>query len=107
MVNPLKRSAVAIDGTYNVEIDTPMGRQSGKLTLKTSGDKLNGSADTMLGKNDFTGNVKGDEAFWNVEIKSPMGAMKLAFNSRVAGDVITGEVKAGSLGSFPFKGRKI
>jgi hypothetical protein len=98
---------MAVDGTYQVEIDTPMGRQSGKLTLKTAGGSLTGTADTMLGKNDFTGTVKGDEAFWKVEIKSPMGAMKLEFKSRVAGDSITGEVKAGSFGSFPFQGKKI
>ena len=39
---------MAIDGTYNVEIDTPMGKQESKLTLKTDGDKVSGSMDSPI-----------------------------------------------------------
>ena len=40
---------MAIDGTYKIEIDTPMGKQEATLTLKTAGDKLSGTAESAYG----------------------------------------------------------
>jgi hypothetical protein len=98
---------MAIDGTYKIEIDTPMGKQESTLTLKTAGDKLSGTAESMMGKNDFTGTVKGDEIAFDMNITSPMGDMKLEFSGKVTGSDITGEVKMGNFGSSPFKGKKV
>ncbi len=97
---------MAIDGTYNIEIDTPMGKQESKLTLKSVGGKLTGSMESQMGKNDFTGTVTGDEVAWAQEISSPMGNMKLEFKGKVSGNDISGEVKAGDFGTSPFKGKK-
>jgi len=98
---------MAVDGTYNIEIDTPMGKQESKLTLKTDGTALTGSMDSPMGSMDFTGTVNGDELSWSMEINSPMGNMKLDYKGKVAGDEISGEVKAGDFGSSPFKGKKV
>jgi hypothetical protein len=61
----------------------------------------------MMGKNDFTGTVKGDEITFDLNINSPMGEMKLGFRGKVTGDNIAGEVKLGDFGSSPFKGKKV
>ncbi|OGN98359.1 MAG: hypothetical protein A2Y89_00600 [Chloroflexi bacterium RBG_13_51_18] len=98
---------MAVDGTYNIEIDTPMGKQESKLTLKSDGAKLSGTMESSFGKNDFTGTVKGDEVSWSMEINSPMGNMKLDYKGKVAGNDISGEVKAGDFGTSPFKGKKV
>lgn len=98
---------MAVDGTYNIEIDTPMGKQESKLTLQSSGDKLSGSMESMFGKNDFTGTVNGGDVAWSMEISSPMGNMKLDYKGKVSGSDISGEVKAGDFGSSPFRGKKI
>jgi hypothetical protein len=98
---------MAIDGTYKIEIDTPMGKQEATLTLKTAGDKLSGTTESMMGKTDFTGTVKGDIVTWDMDISSPMGQMKLEYTGKVTGNDISGEVKAGNFGSSPFKGKKI
>ncbi len=98
---------MAIDGTYKIEIDTPMGKQEATLTLKTSGGKLTGTADSAFGKSDFTGTVKGNEVAWDTEISSPMGQMKLEYTGKISGNDISGEVKAGNFGSSPFKGKKV
>jgi hypothetical protein len=99
--------AMAIDGTYKIEIDSPMGKQEATINLKTDGDKLTGTAESMFGKSDFTGTVKDDTLSWSTEISSPMGQVKLDYTGKVSGDDISGELKAGNFGTSPFKGKRI
>jgi hypothetical protein len=98
---------MAIDGTYKIEIDTPMGTLETKLTFKVTGAALNGSSESSLGHTEFTGKVNGNELTWDSEINGPMGKMQLSFKGKIEGDDFTGEVKAGMFGTYPFKGKKI
>jgi len=99
---------MAIDGTYDIQVDTPMGAQSMKLTLKTDGDALSGSVESQLGSSEFSGGtVNGDEVAWAMKVNSPMGEMELESKGKVTGDDIAGEVKAGNFGTSPFKGKRI
>jgi hypothetical protein len=100
---------MAVDGTYETEISTPMGTQKGKLTIKTEGDKASGTMESsMMGTQEFSGGtVSGDEVSWVIEANSPMGNMTLEHKLKVSGDEISGEVKAGNFGSFPLKGKRV
>jgi hypothetical protein len=99
---------MAVDGTYKIEIDTPIGKQEATLSLRTDGGKLNGTVASALGDMNFSGGtVSGDELMWIMEINSPLGDVKLDFKSRVTGSDISGEVRAGTLGTSPFKGKKV
>jgi hypothetical protein len=98
---------MAIDGTYKIEIDTPMGKQEGTLILKVAGDKLSGSMESMMGKQDFTGTASGDTIKFNMDISGPMGQMLLEYTGKITGDDIAGEVKAGNFGSSPYKGKRV
>ena len=60
-----------------------------------------------MGKNEFTGTVKGDALTWTMDINSPMGELKLEYTAKVTGDDIAGDVKMGTFGSSPFKGKRI
>ena len=99
---------MAVDGTYNIEIDTPMGKQTAKLTLKADGGALSGSVDSSMGGlQEFSGGtVDGDKVAWSMEISGPMGKMNLEYQGTVTGDEISGEVKAGSFGTSAFKGTR-
>jgi hypothetical protein len=99
---------MSVDGTYNIEVDTPMGKMESKLTLKSAGTKLSGSMESSFGTTSFTGGtVKGGDATWIMEVDSPMGKMKLDYKAKVVGSDISGEVKAGDFGSSPFKGKRV
>jgi hypothetical protein len=98
---------MAIDGTYIIEIDTPLGKQKARVALKTEGNKLRGTAETPMGNTDLTGAANGNDITCEMKIKSPIGNMKLEFTGRISGDDITGQAKAGSFGCFPFKGKKV
>jgi hypothetical protein len=97
-----------VDGTYAVEMDTPLGAQTASLTLKAEGGVLSGSVASPLGSREFgDGSVNGDDFSWGARIESPLGEMDIEFNGRVTGDAIAGDVTAGSLGTFSFKGKRV
>jgi hypothetical protein len=99
---------MAVDGTYDIAIDTPMGKQSAKLTLKAEGSALSGKMESPFGTQEFSGGtVSGDEVTWAMEISGPMGSIKLEYKGKVTGNDISGEVKAGDFGSSPFKGTRV
>ncbi len=98
---------MAIDGTYEIEIDSPMGKQETKLTLKAKGTTLTGSSESSFGQSTFTGKVNGDQVTWDSEINGPMGKMKLTFSGKIKGNDFSGEVKAGMFGTYPFKGKRV
>jgi hypothetical protein len=99
---------MSVDGTYNIEIDTPMGKMESKLTLKSAGAGLSGTVESTFGKDNFTGGaVKGNDVAWTMEIDSPMGKMKLDYTGKVVGNDISGEIKMGDFGTSPFKGKRV
>lgn len=98
---------MAVDGSYNIELESPMGRRSGKLTLKTEGSSLSGSYSGAQGEQSFDGGtVTGGEVAWSMQLSGPMGQIKLDFTGTVSGDEISGQVQLGSFGSATFKGTR-
>jgi hypothetical protein len=98
---------VAIDGTYKIEIESPMGTQEVKLIFKAKGAVLDGSSESSFGTSRFTGKVKGDEVSWDTETNGPMGKMEFSFTGKIKGNDFSGEVKAGMFGTYPFKGKRV
>ena len=99
---------MAVDGTYEIEIDTPMGKQKGKLTLKSDGNALSGTMENpMMGTQEFGGGtVNGGDVAWTMEMNSPMGSITLEYKLKITGDDIAGDVKAGNFGTSPLKGKR-
>jgi hypothetical protein len=98
---------MAVDGIYNTEVATPMGKQTGKLTLKSSGNVLSGSLASSQGSVNFDGGkVDGNNVEFSVSISGPMGQMKLDYSGKVEGDNISGTVKLGQFGTAPFTGKR-
>ena len=97
---------MAVDGTWNLTMQTPMGErratlvassQSGTLTGKQSGD--GGTTDL------FEGTVSGSDVSWKISITNPM-PLTLQFTGAVDGDKMSGKMSAGALGSWPFSGTR-
>jgi hypothetical protein len=96
---------MSIDGTWNLTLDTPIGKQETTLEAKTAGGALTG---TQSGADSGSqpiedGAVDGDAASWSVAITSPM-AMTLEFKGTVDGDTMSGTVKLGMFGEAQFTG---
>jgi hypothetical protein len=100
---------MAVDGTYNIDISTPMGSRSAKITLKADGEALSGSitGEGYEGKDFDGGKVSGNDVSWAVTIPSPMGGdIALSFSGAVNGDEISGDVQLGPYGTSAFKGAR-
>ena len=96
---------MALDGTYNIELQSPMGKRNGKLTLKTDGTSLSGTYAGERGEQSFdNGTVEGNECAWAINMSGPMGQIQLNFTGVVNGDAISGNVQLGSFGSATFSG---
>lgn len=79
-----------IDGTYSIQVDTPLGRKDGTLTLRTDGAALSGSL-TLAGQSgDFSDGTADGDAF-AVSGKQKIMFMTLDYRitGRVDGDAIT------------------
>jgi hypothetical protein len=97
---------MAVDGSWNITMSTPMGERNATLAVKSSGGTLTGTqgADGNSGEI-FDGTVNGDDVAWKLSITNPM-PLTLSFTGKVAGDSISGEMGIGPMGSFPFKGTR-
>ena len=95
---------MAIDGKWNLVIKTPMGEQTGVLTLKQEGDALTGEMVGNAGNVAVEdGRVEGDKLLWSVNVTSPM-PVKLEFDGALEGADLNGSVKLGAFGSSTFTG---
>jgi hypothetical protein len=102
----LRRRKMAVDGTWNITMSTPMGERNAPLTLNSAGGALTGTmAADGQSTEIFDGTANGDDVAWKVSITNPM-PLTLAFTGKVSGDSISGEMGIGPMGSFPFKGTK-
>lgn len=95
---------MSVDGTWNVTVNSPMGPQPSTLTIKAEGDSLTGTQSAQGNSQPIAnGKVDGDNVSWSNSITTPF-PMTLEFSGKVEGDKISGTVKAGAFGSFPFSG---
>jgi hypothetical protein len=97
---------MSVDGTWNVAMKSPMGRDNGTLELVTDGAILSGRMTNSQGSLDIAdGTVDGDKVAFTAEVTSPM-KMTLKFSAIVDGDAIRGSVKLGLMGKASFTGTR-
>ena len=101
-----RETAMAIDGKWNLTIQTPLGVQSSTLEVASSSGKLTGKQSGAEGEQEIeNGTVEGDTASWSIDIMSPM-PLTLTFNGSVSGDSLSGTVKLGAFGESTFAGER-
>jgi len=98
---------MAVDGTYNTEMTTPMGKQTGTVTIKSAGNTVSGTFKSSRGNADFTGTLDGANATWQQTVPSPMGGtLTLTFKVTADGEKLSGNVQLGQFGNAPITGTK-
>ena len=98
---------MAVDGTYETVVKSPMGDQKATLTVKSNGDDTwSGTQSGAQGTTDIAnGTIHGNTIRWSINITVPM-PMTLTNEATIDGDTITGTVTAGAFGSFPLSGTR-
>ena len=97
---------MAVDGTWNLTMQTPMGERKATLVATSQGGTLAGKQSGDGGTTDiFDGSVSGNDVSWKISITNPM-PLTLQFTGAVDGDKMSGKMSAGALGSWPFSGAR-
>jgi hypothetical protein len=97
---------MSIAGKWNITIKSPAGPQVTTLELQEADGKITGIQSGQGSSSDITdASYDGSKLFWVNHTNKPM-KMKVEFTASVEGTQMTGKVKAGFMGSFPFTGVK-
>ena len=96
---------MAVDGTYNCTVKSPLGDQNLTMTVKSEGSTFTGTASGAMGASDVSGTVNGNTISWKQQVSVPM-PMTLDCEATIEGDTVTGTVAAGAFGSFPMSGTR-
>ena len=97
---------MAVDGKWEIVINSPLGAQKASLEIKTDGNVLTGTQQAAQRSGPLeNGKVDGNTLAWSAKITNPM-PLTLDFTGTVDGDKLSGSVKAGGFGSFPFTGNR-
>jgi hypothetical protein len=98
----LKEAQMAIDGTWNLSMTTPMGTREVPLLLASSGAELTGEFQAPQGNSPVKGSIEGKSVTFTTMFTGAMGPMELTFNGDHEGDSVSGTVQFGMFGSGPF-----
>jgi hypothetical protein len=100
---------VSVDGTWNLVIDTPIGKQRADLELSTVDGVLRGVArDQRHGEEVELADIvlDGSRLTWAQSITKPM-RLNLTFDVTIAADQMTGRAKAGRLPGSKVTGHRV
>ena len=85
---------MAVQGSYNLEVKTPVGVQEGRLTLVVDGHSLRGVLSSPKGESELDGGiVHGGHLAFTTKLRTPMGRMKAHIEGDVEGDRLTATAK--------------
>ncbi|WP_375388695.1 hypothetical protein [uncultured Amnibacterium sp.] len=97
---------MALDGTWNLRITTPMGVNSQRLDLATDGDAVSGTAHTMGGEVPLQDAAFADGRLtFTIEVTAPF-PMTIRMSLAIDGDTVTGTSQAGAFPEAPVEGER-
>ena len=97
---------MAVDGTWELTMQTPMGERQSTLVVKDAGGTLTGTQTAEGNSTDIEeGTVSGDNVGWKVAITNPM-PLTLTFSGKVDGDQMTGDMDISGFGSWSYSGSR-
>lgn len=97
-----------IDGTYRIELDTPLGHKSGMLTMRTEGEAVFAEIDApLIGEQSVEGRMEGNgfaaEGTFKLRF---VGKVTYNLHGMVEGDDLTITIDS-SKGAFELKGKRV
>jgi hypothetical protein len=96
----------AVDGTWEILVQTPMGARKGTLVVKSEGESFTGSFSAGAGASDVkAGKVSGDTIRCSADLTQPM-QMTVEIEATVSAGSISGAVKIPGFGTCPLSGKR-
>ena len=98
-------SNASFAGTWEVVVESPVGKQPAKGVYAVEGGKITGTQSSSQGSLDVQGTVDGSHAKWSGTAYVPF-PITLEFDVMLDGDAFSGTVKSGPFGTFPVTGTR-
>ena len=93
---------MSVAGKWKLIVKGPTGPMSSILELTEADGVLSGTQSGQGSSSDLSeGKLEGSNIYWVNHTTKPM-KMKLEFKGTVDGNAMTGKVKVGMIGSYPF-----
>ena len=94
-----------IDGTYKMQVNTPLGSKTGTVSIRTAGATAHADIDMpIIGKQQANGTVAGDTLTASGTFKMGlMGKVSYSLQGRVVGDELHIDIQS-SKGNFAITG---
>ena len=104
----MKGNAQMVDGTYTAQIDAPLGKKEGKITIRTQGDVAFADIDApVIGKQHLEGRADGDTCFFQGSEKVFLvGQIDYTMQGTVSGDSLHVDVQSNK-GDFALEGTRV
>src|SRR5436190_12682990 len=95
-----------VTGDWEITLTTPQGATTVNLTLAQDGEKVTGKLDSPMGSVPITGTNTAGAMALTAHVELQGNAMDLGLNGKAESDVMSGVVKIGDFGEFPFTGKR-
>lgn len=96
-----------MDGVYQISLNTPMGKMSGKATLKTNGNSIEAIVEFMGSKNVLSnGKIQGNKCYFSGDIKNNVLNIKYELMGELVNNMLNIYAKT-NMGEFKIQGKKI
>jgi hypothetical protein len=96
----------SVAGAWELTVDSPQGANTSTLTLKQDGDKLTGELGSPMGSTPVTGTFSAGSVAITANLDVQGTSLQLGINGKVDADTMTGTVKVGDFGEFPFTAKR-
>jgi hypothetical protein len=96
----------SVAGAWELTVDSPQGANTSTLTLKQDGDKLTGDLASAMGSTPITGTCSAGAIAVTANLDVQGTTLQLGINGKVDADTMTGSVKVGDFGEFPFTAKR-
>ena len=96
-----------MDGIYQVNLNTPMGKIDGKVILKTNGENIEGILEIMGMKHELSnGKVKRDQCYFKGNIKNNAIRLQYEIMGQLQNNILNIYAKT-NMGEFKLQGKKV
>ena len=103
---PAAAKAGDVSGTWELNVESPMGARASDAVFTQSGETLGGKMISPRGEVPLTGTIKGEAIAFGINVNVQGQDLQIDYTGTVTGDTMSGTVVFGSFGDGKWTGKR-
>jgi D-glucosaminate-6-phosphate ammonia-lyase len=103
---PAAPQAAGVTGTWELNVESPMGSRASDAVFTQNGETLSGKMISPRGEVPLTGTLKGNAIAFGLNVNVQGQDLQIDYSGTVTGDTMSGTVVFGSFGDGKWTGKK-